>query len=184
MGRTLAAIHGVDLQPFADLPVGQPRLTHAWLPAISQHPLGKHAWDLLREEPPSDSPQVLIHGDFQSTNVLWDDSDLTAVLDWTMVSRGDAGVDLGESRIDTLLLFGPEVADEVLASYQEHRGVVDDMAKWDLRGAMVLGMVVPLHSWAERYAALGRTDLSLEILQRRLDAWIERSLEAIANGRT
>lgn len=185
MGSTLGAIHAIDLEPFDDLPFGQPNLPDMWLPAVSQHPLGRQAWDLLREDPPASSPQVLLHGDFQSTNVLWDEGELTAVLDWTMVSRGDAGVDLGESRIDALLLFGPHLADEFLNAYQRTRGVaVADMAKWDLRGAMVLGMVVPLSSWAERYAALGRNDLSLEVLQKRLDAWITRSLEAIAIGNT
>ena len=185
IGTTLAAIHAIDLEPFGDLPIGQPKLTDSWLPAVSQHPLGSRAWDLLRDDPPARSPHVLTHGDFQSTNVLWDEGELTAVLDWTMVSRGDAGVDLGESRIDALLLFGPLVADGFLDAYERRRGVaVADMAKWDLRGSMVLGMVVPLHSWAERYAALGRTDLSLEILQERLDAWIHRALEAIAIGHT
>lgn len=181
MGQTLAAVHTVDLATFEDLPISQPTLPDAWLPAVTQHPLGRRAWDLLREEPPDRSPHVLVHGDYQSTNVLWADGALTAVLDWTMVGRGDAGVDLGESRIDAMLLFGSDVADHFLDAYQRTRGVtVADMARWDLRGAMVIGMVVPLHSWAARYAELGRTELTLEVLQRRLDSWLERSLHAIA----
>jgi aminoglycoside phosphotransferase (APT) family kinase protein len=185
MGTALAAIHSVDLQSFDNLPMAQPRLPDAWFPAVGEHPLGRRAWDLLRDEPPGGSPAVLIHGDFQSTNVLWDGDRLTAVLDWTMVSRGDAGIDLGESRIDALLLFGPSGAEALLDAYERTREItVPDMAKWDLRGAMVLGMVVPLQSWADRYAALGRTDLTSDVLRDRLHAWMEQWLDADAIGTT
>jgi hypothetical protein len=55
------------------------------------------------------------------------------------------------------------------------------MDAWDLRAALVLGLVVPLSSWADRYLQMGRSDLALSVLQDRRDRWIETHLRALAD---
>jgi aminoglycoside phosphotransferase (APT) family kinase protein len=179
MGRTLASIHAVPPSAIGGLETVDGRLPGVWRePIVSQHPWGERAWDQLLTTPPAPAPPVIIHGDFQSTNVLWSDGRLTGVLDWTMLCQGPAGIDLGETRFEALLLLGPAVADRLLEAYEAAGGeTLDDLDAWDLRGALVLGLVVPLESWVARYRDLGRTDLTLDVLQQRLDDWIEAHLD-------
>jgi aminoglycoside phosphotransferase (APT) family kinase protein len=184
MGETLAHVHAVSPsslgEPALDLVDG--RLPDVWIPPITAHPLGQRAWDELQRQPPAVTPPVVIHGDFQSTNVLWSDGRLSGVLDWTMLCRGPAGIDVGEARFETLLLLGPDAADRLLRAYEDAlRTRVADMDAWDLRAALVLGLVVPLSSWADRYLQMGRPDLTLRVLQGRRDRWIETHLRALSN---
>ena len=184
MGETLARIHAVSPsslgEPALDLVDG--RLPDVWLPPIATHPLGQRAWDQLRRDPPAVTPPVVIHGDFQSTNVLWTGGRLSGLLDWTMLCQGPAGIDVGEARFETLLLLGPDAADRLLHAYEAELGTtVADIDAWDLRAALVLGIVVPLSSWAARYREMGRSDLTLSVLQGRRDGWIESHLRTPAD---
>jgi aminoglycoside phosphotransferase (APT) family kinase protein len=183
MGETLARIHAVSPsslgEPALDRVDG--RLPDVWLPAVTAHPLGERAWEQLRREPPAVTSPVVIHGDFQSTNVLWTDGHLSGLLDWTMLCQGPAGIDVGEARFETLLLLGPDAADRMLHAYEAALATtVADTDAWDLRAALVLGLVVPLSSWASRYREMGRSDLTLSVLQDRRDRWIETHLRASA----
>jgi aminoglycoside phosphotransferase (APT) family kinase protein len=184
MGETLARIHAVSPSSLGEpaLDVVDGRLPDVWLPPIASHPFGERAWEQLRRDAPAVTPPVVIHGDFQSTNVLWSEGRLSGLLDWTMLCQGPAGIDVGEARFETLLLLGPDAADRFLQAYEDALGTtVADIHAWDLRAALVLGLVVPLSSWATRYREMGRPDLTLSVLQGRRDRWIETHLRALAD---
>jgi aminoglycoside phosphotransferase (APT) family kinase protein len=179
MGETLARIHEVSPSSLGEpaLELVDGRLPDIWRPPIATHPLGERAWEQLRRDPPAVTSPVVIHGDFQSTNVLWSQRRLSGLLDWSMLCQGPAGIDVGEARFETLLLLGPDAADRLLHAYEAALGTtVADIDAWDVRAALVLGLVVPLSSWAARYREMGRSDLTLSVLQSRRDTWIETHL--------
>ena len=57
--------------------------------------MGERTRDLLLERLPADPPVGLFHGDFQTSNVLFDAGRLVAVLDWEISGLGANLLDLG-----------------------------------------------------------------------------------------
>jgi Ser/Thr protein kinase RdoA (MazF antagonist) len=75
---------------------------------------------------------VLTHCDYWSGNVVWRDGRLTGIVDWSDGSRGPSGFDLGWCRLDLLLLFDEQIADDFLAAYEAATGqAVGEMRLWD-----------------------------------------------------
>ncbi len=125
---------------------------------------GEEVRDLLLRTQPQDPPIGLFHGDFQSSNFLFDGETLVAVLDWEISGIGGQLLDLG-----WLLVFGdaeswtdpcgpvasvPPVA-ELIAVYEEgmQRKVPD--AAWyralaGYRFGVISGFNVMLHRRGKR----------------------------------
>jgi Ser/Thr protein kinase RdoA (MazF antagonist) len=122
------------------------------------------------------SPEVLTHGDYWSGNVVWRDRKLTGIVDWSAASRGPRGIDLGWCRLDLVLLFDEQVADDLLAAYEAGIGrAVGEMRLWDCWAAARSDDAVG--SWAPNYLPLGRADLDEEELRRRHAQWTARLRE-------
>lgn len=62
--------------------------------------------------PPAE--EHLIHRDYHPANVLWQDDQITGIVDWVNACRGPAGVDIGHCRRNLALLHGVDVADRFL----------------------------------------------------------------------
>jgi aminoglycoside phosphotransferase (APT) family kinase protein len=93
--RALAAIHMVDTQ--------SPEGAHANRLQGCRRALDtpgyasatfEFAFRWLAAHPPPPSPVVLVHGDYRIGNLLVDESELTAVLDWEAMHGGEAYQDL------------------------------------------------------------------------------------------
>lgn len=109
---------------------------------------------------PSTNRRVLLHGDFWPGNLLWQNGNLVAVVDWEDAACGDPLADLAISRLDTLWTFGPDILDEFTRHYRAQLPELDfsPLPHWDLYAALR-----PVFWFAEAAAAwpdLGRPDIT------------------------
>ncbi|WP_433891171.1 phosphotransferase family protein [Streptomyces sp. CA-111067] len=113
---------------------------------------------------------VLTHYDFWSGNVLWQDGELTGIVDWSGASLAPRGFDVSWCRLDLVLLHGPAVADTFLDAYQEAAGEAPgEPALWDLFA--LANSHRSVETWLPNYHDLGRTDLTAAGLRRRHTDW-------------
>ncbi len=172
LGRALAAVHTVPTPRLAELPIVFDRS------GGSQEILGGPLATEIRSRWAEvvTSPQVLIHGDYWSGNVVWRDGKLIGIVDWSGGSRGPRGFDLGWCRLDLVLLFDERIADDFLAAYEAATGqAVDEMRLWDCWAVARSDDTV--ESWAPNYQPLGRADLDEDELRRRHAQWTARLRE-------
>lgn len=169
LGRALAAVHAVPGERLAELPSlldgrgGSEEILAGPLAAEV-----RSRWSEVVA-----SPQVLTHGDYWSGNVVWRDGRLTGIVDWSGASRGPRGYDLGWCRLDLVLLFDEQIADEFLVAYGEESGEpVGEMRLWDCWAAARSDAIV--ESWPPNYLPLGRADLDRGELRRRHAQWTAR----------
>src|ERR1700722_9680048 len=112
----------------------------------------------------SSEPLVLTHHDFWSGNVVWDANRVNGIVDWNGGSLGPRGFDVGWCRLDLYLLYGEEIADLFLHSYEAAFGAhLSDAALWDLWAVARSDDVV--YTWAQNYVDLGRPDLTAGVLR-------------------
>jgi aminoglycoside phosphotransferase (APT) family kinase protein len=117
----------------------------------------------------------LIHGDFHMGNALFENSNLSALLDFTCVRRGPWQFDVGYCRCDLSLLFGLAEADEFSSAYQETRGLrVTALPVWDLAGAIKAHP--DASAWLPGWVDAGRTDLEPGLIRERLARFVEQAL--------
>jgi len=177
LGRALAAVHAVPTERLADLPslfdggAGSQEILSGRLAAEI-----RSRWSEVAA-----APEVLTHGDYWSGNCVWRDGGLTGIVDWSAASRGPRGYDLGWCRLDLVLLFNEQIADEFLAAYEEGAGeAVGDIRLWDCWA--VARSDSEVQSWVPNYKPLGRGDLDEAGLRRGHASWaallLQRGLSA------
>ncbi|HEX6687542.1 MAG TPA: aminoglycoside phosphotransferase family protein [Solirubrobacterales bacterium] len=172
LGRALAAVHTVPTARLVELPSVFDCSGGSW--EILGGPLAaevRSRWSQVVT-----SPEVLTHCDYWSGNVVWRDGRLTGIVDWSGGSRGPRGFDFGWCRLDLVLLFDEQIADDFLAAYEAATGqAVDEMRLWDCWAVARSDDAVG--SWAPNYLPLGRTDLDEDELRRRHTQWTTRLQE-------
>lgn len=169
LGEALARIHEVPAQAFTSLP----GLLDELHPALGSGACGPLAagWEVLAAQ-----ERVLTHGDYWSGNVLWHAGRLTGVVDWAAASLTPRGSDVGNCRLDLVLMFGEEAADGFLGAYEDASDLlVPRLALWDLLASVRAKTEHWLGGWLRAYHAFGRTDLDAPTLEARLDQWIARA---------
>ncbi len=172
LGRALAAVHTVPTGLLADLPNVFDRSGSSQ--EILAGPLAAEVRSRWSEVVAS--PEVLVHFDYWSGNVVWRDGKLTGIVDWSGGARGPRGFDLGWCRLDLVLLFDEHIADDFLAAYEAGTGqAVDEIRLWDCWAVARSDDLVG--SWAPNYQPLGRTDLDEAELRRRHAQWTARLRE-------
>lgn len=107
-----AAIHTVSPEevPFLDQPDAievVEREINFWADKyagfdLRNEPIIDEAICWFRNNPPAVEELTLVHGDFRIGNMLLDEDDITAVLDWEMARVGDPHYDLGYSSMPYL----------------------------------------------------------------------------------
>lgn len=83
--------------------------------------LWKEAINIVKRPAPY-TKQCFIHRDYHPTNVLWEGSTVSGVVDWVNACRGPAGIDVGHCRLNLALLYGVQTADSFLDAYQRQAG--------------------------------------------------------------
>ncbi|MFD1032740.1 phosphotransferase family protein [Metaplanococcus flavidus] len=126
------------------------------------------------------SAYCFIHRDYHPGNILWQDDELTGVVDWVNACRGPAGVDIGHCRVNLAQLFGVSTADEFLEAYISQAG--EDFqydSYWDLLALAdtLDGLPKVYVGWSE----LGMKGLSDELIRHRLDEYLLSLLERFDN---
>ena len=166
LGRGLAAVHAVPAERLQELP----RLLDRG--GVSREALaGPLAAEVRARWPEvAAAPTVLAHCDYWSGNVVWRDGALAGIVDWSGGARGPRGFDLGWCRLDLVLLFDEQIADEFLAGYEAASGrAVGEVRLWDCWAAARSEDAVA--SWEPNYRPLGRADLDRDELRRRHAQW-------------
>ena len=136
---------------------------------ISAHPKGNELWQAMLDYLPSliRVEPSLVHIDYWSGNILWDQGVISAVVDWEEAAHGDPGIDVAYCRMDMILSGMSEAADRFLVTYEEETNKpVANLGFWELAAA-VRPMLTP-EGWISESPAKERfTDY--------VDAAIERT---------
>lgn len=134
--RVLAALHQVDVSKFAFLnpPSGVSGLAdhlsywRRWLDdpsAGAPHDTIEQGYEWLLANLPESQPTALSWGDSRFANIIFDGTDVAAILDWDTVSLSGPGADLGWWRFmdgPASGLPGIGDGDELVRRWQEHTG--------------------------------------------------------------
>ena len=120
-------------------------------------------------------PQAFCHYDFHPGNTLWQRGRLTGVVDWMSAASGWPASDVAYCKLDLTLQLGPEAGVRFASAYAAVAGrPLEHAAAWD--AAAALRALPSPASWLAGYHDLGRRDLTLEVAEHRLDAFIEDAL--------
>lgn len=106
---------------------------------ISAHPKGAALWQAMLAYLPNliSVEPSLVHIDYWSGNVLWDNGVISAVVDWEEASQGDSGIDVAYCRMDMILCGMHEEADTFVAAYEKEMGrPVANLGFWELAAAV------------------------------------------------
>lgn len=115
--------------------------------------------------------ECFIHRDFHPANILWENRQVSAIVDWVNACRGPAGIDVGHCRVNLAQLYGISVANDFLTAYERHAGssfTYDPY--WDL-----LSLTDTLDGSPTVYPGwkvFGMKGLSDELMRHRLDDYL------------
>lgn len=118
LAEALAAVHTLA-RPYAGIREYQPWYDISGLrpPRWSRSPRAwEKALEVVAAGPPGGTP-VLLHRDFNHSNVLWSGVQVAGIVDWLDASIGPAGADLGHCRRNLAQAVGQAAADEFLRRY-------------------------------------------------------------------
>ncbi|MCL4250692.1 MAG: phosphotransferase family protein [Anaerolineae bacterium] len=87
---------------------------------------------------PPINPSALLHGDFWPGNVLCQEDQIAAVIDWEDAALGDPLADLANGRLEMLWAFGDEVMHSFTRAYAALMPGIDlrNLPYWDLSAAL------------------------------------------------
>jgi aminoglycoside phosphotransferase (APT) family kinase protein len=127
----LASIHMLDCPPAlaASLPDSTAQAT--WFlqggsipDYMRDHPDGALIWEVVQQELSRlqlDKP-ALVHGDYWSGNILWDNGQLSGLLDWENAAFGERGFDVANCRMEMFVDGMDAAADTFLRTYETRTG--------------------------------------------------------------
>ncbi|MEK8132315.1 aminoglycoside phosphotransferase family protein [Paenibacillus filicis] len=176
LAESLARIHRVEAAGFPWTYFSYQDVERMEFPRWSSRPDVWHAVLKAVRGPKPDFKPCLIHRDFHPTNVLWEGSQVSGIVDWVNACRGPAGVDVGHCRVNLAQLFGVKAADAFLSAYLAYAGeafLYDPY--WDLVSVtdMLFGPPTVYEGWTQ----LGFPGLTDELIRTRLDAYAMSLLE-------
>jgi aminoglycoside phosphotransferase (APT) family kinase protein len=97
-------------------------ITQLRVPDWSQHPdLWRRAIEIVTGPRPP-TPESFIHRDYHPNNVLWQNGQVSGLVDWPNGCRGAAGIDLAWCRANLIQLYGIAAADQFLQYYETLAG--------------------------------------------------------------
>ena len=102
-------------------------------------PEGEELWEKLRRLYPSLGPvtPALVHIDYWSGNILWQEGEISAVLDWEEAACGDPVIDVAYARMNMFLMGLPEAAKEFLRVYEAESGrKAENLSFWEMAAAV------------------------------------------------
>ncbi|WP_409346221.1 phosphotransferase family protein [Paenibacillus sp. MBLB4367] len=177
MAGALARIHAVEVD---DCPwTFAPYSDAASLDASSWSKIpGKWrtAAGIVAESRPSYKKRF-IHRDYHPANILWNEGEVSGVVDWVNGCMGPAGVDVGHCRVNLASLFGVRTADEFLSAYVGHAGTSFTYDPyWDIITLIDFAPPEVYGGWT----ALGITGLTQEMMIERLDDYLISLLERVS----
>lgn len=172
MAEVLARIHDIDASDFPYRYFTYNEIGGLKPPQWSSYRAGwAKAIKLVRDSRP-DSQESFIHRDYHPTNLLWQNGQISGIVDWVNSCRGWPGLDIGHCRLNLAGLHGPEVADRFLHVYQGiSGGSFQYNPYWDLLVAIEIlpGPPGVYPGWPD----FGAKHLTDHLVCRRIDAYLE-----------
>lgn len=122
---------------------------------------------------------ALLHGDYWPGNWLWNNHELSAVIDWEDAKMGDPLADLAISRLDILWAFGETAMITFTNIYQKIMPAIDLTALpyWDLYSA--LRPMSQLAQWAPAWADYGRDDVTADTMREAHIGFVSQALDKL-----
>ena len=118
------------------------------------------------------------HGDFWPGNMVWNEGELAAVIDWEEASIGDPLFDLAITRLDTLWAYGADAVDLMTEVYQSEMDLdYQHLPWWDLR--VSLRPMSNIGVWATSFPPLGRPDVTAETMSARHRWFVDTAIEKL-----
>ncbi|HEX3794319.1 MAG TPA: aminoglycoside phosphotransferase family protein [Acidimicrobiales bacterium] len=113
------------------------------------------------------APHVFLHRDFHPGNLLWQNGQLSGIVDWPASCHGPRGIDVAHARGNLALIDGVEEAEQFLRTYRQIVPSHDHDPWWD---------VADLLSFDSDFAGLMALNafgakLSIDLLHSRADEW-------------
>ncbi|MFE3180053.1 phosphotransferase family protein [Streptomyces violascens] len=185
LARQLLDIHRVEVGASE-----RPRGYEAWTtadeveaPEDTRRPdVWRRAIDVIRRQPPTYRP-VFLHRDFHPGNVLFtgagEDLRVSGVVDWVETSWGPADLDVAHCSTNLALLHGAPAglafAEEYAAAGGQLAPDPYDRLYWRLLDA--LAFAPHAEDVADPWRALGRTDLTEDLVKERLEDYVQAVLD-------
>lgn len=146
MATVLAKIHSIALGATTKEFLGDANQEMLWfrkqgeMPAwMTNHPDGAVVWDAIERMLPlrQPVPSVFVHTDYWIGQLLWQQGQISAVLDWEEAGYGDPAYDLAYCRLDFCLgKMGRSAADALLHIYEAEMGrAVANLPLWEFAAA-------------------------------------------------
>lgn len=180
LAGTLLAIHRHDPPP------GQrPRPYYSWAyperqqtPVWSASPrLWARAFEVLNEPEPNFNG-VFMHRDFHLGNVLWQDGQVSGVVDWVETSWGPADLDVAHCQTNLAMLHGIGPARAFRTAYTARGGRLDKnrpaTAFWQIMD--IVGFLPTPDKVAGPWRDAGRPDITDVVASARLEQWLSAVL--------
>lgn len=105
---------------------------------MTRHPDGAVVWQTVKELMPRRKAidPALLHVDCWSGNILWDEGEIAAVVDWEEAAFGDAAIDVAYCRMELYLQGLDAAAETFLQVYEKEVGqLVANLGLWELTAA-------------------------------------------------
>ena len=170
LALTLNAIHQTPVwESFKWTYSSYVNLTNVSIPSwTTQHQAWTTAINFVQTTMPKFHP-VFIHRDYHPTNILWEGNQLSGVVDWINACIGPALVDVAHCRMNLVMLYGLEIADQFLEDYL-HLSNETYTPYWDILG--FLDFVDEDLDVYDGWTDSGYTVLNQRIMQQRADEYI------------
>lgn len=147
MAKTLAGIHSTPVGEADATFLLDANLEALWFlhsgeaipDYVSAHPKGVLLWKTILESLPKVAKvaPALVHIDYWPGNILWDQENIMAVVDWEEAAYGDPGIDVAYCRMDMVLAGMDDAADIFLKTYEaETKKPVANLGFWELAAAI------------------------------------------------
>jgi aminoglycoside phosphotransferase (APT) family kinase protein len=108
-------------------------------PAYMQaHPQGTIVWQTVKDlfSRLQNTAPTLVHIDYWPGNILWEEAQISAVVDWEEAAYGDPAIDVAYCCMNMALGGMPQAADEFLHTYELERDQpVANLGFWELAAA-------------------------------------------------
>lgn len=176
VARTLAAVHSTVLDDEVPPVLRAPHAGIAWQPAPSKElprtarlqALVDAGLSLAQRSETAGPPDVLLHHDFHHRNVLWQDGQVTGVVDWNEARVGPALCDVGYCSVDLAMTHGLDAAERFTGAYTSATGApLDDLDPWQC--LWTANAMRWIGHWMVGFREAG-IDVSLPLARQRLDA--------------
>ena len=171
LAQTLAAIHKLEAIDFEWVYAAYTDMSKVKIPHwATNSTTWKRAIELANQPMPNVAMHF-IHRDYHPANILWQDRQVSGVVDWVNACRGPAGIDVGHCRVNLALLHSVEMADAFLAVYCREAIEFNYDPYFDI--ISVLDFIDEPLTVYKGWLDLGVTGLTNQLMEERMDAFME-----------